>query len=66
MRKYTTIQGDTWDIIAYKVYGDSKYMNILAEANMDYIRIYRFPANITLNIPEIEAEATSIVPPWKR
>lgn len=26
MSTYTTIQGDVWDAIAYKVYGDSKYM----------------------------------------
>lgn len=32
-RVYKTIQGDTWDGIAVKVYGDEKYMNELLEAN---------------------------------
>ena len=26
---YTTIQGDTWDLIAYKLYGEEKYMKNL-------------------------------------
>lgn len=30
---YTTIQGDTWDLIAYKLYGEEKYMKNLIEAN---------------------------------
>ena len=30
---YTTIQGDVWDLIAYKLYGDEKYMKNLIEAN---------------------------------
>lgn len=30
-RVYKTIQGDTWDGIAVKVYGDEKYMNCLKQ-----------------------------------
>ena len=33
---YTTIQGDTWDLIAYKLYGEEKYMKNLIEANEEY------------------------------
>ena len=33
MTSYTTIQGDMWDLIAYKVYGNERYINLLLEAN---------------------------------
>lgn len=30
---YTTIQGDTWDLISFKLFGSEKYMKNLIEAN---------------------------------
>lgn len=30
---YETVQGDTWDKIAYQVYGDEKYAGYLMENN---------------------------------
>lgn len=33
MRKYTAVQGDYWDGIAKKIYGDESYMNTLLLAN---------------------------------
>ena len=30
---YRTIQGDTWDMIAKKVYGDEKYLDYLMAHN---------------------------------
>lgn len=66
MRNYTTIQGDTWDMISYKVYGDCKYMDKIIEANSKYTDIFSFSANIIINIPEIIAEYTTVVPPWKK
>ena len=32
---YTSIQGDTWDMIAYKVYGKESAMVQLMEANSE-------------------------------
>ena len=32
---YTTKLGDTWDLIAYRVYGNEKYMKELVEANIE-------------------------------
>ena len=65
-RIYKTIQGDTWDGIAIKVYGDERYMNELLEANQGLNEIVIFPANIKLILPEIETKATAILPPWKK
>ena len=36
MNKYTTVQGDMWDAIAYKIFGNELYMNELLEANETY------------------------------
>ncbi|WP_287559023.1 tail protein X [Dialister sp.] len=65
-RVYKTIQGDTWDGIAVKVYGDEKYMNELLEANQAYREIIIFPANVSLSLPNIQTQTTTILPPWKR
>ena len=65
-RVYKTIQGDTWDGIAVKVYGDEKYMNELLEANQTYREILIFPANVSLSLPNIQTQTTTILPPWKR
>lgn len=63
---YKTIQGDTWDGIAVKVYGDEKYLNNLLEKNQKYKDIIIFSSGVSLELPEIEAEAMTILPPWKK
>ena len=65
-RVYKTIQGDTWDGIAVKVYGDEKYMNELLEANQAYREIIIFPANVSLSLPDIQTQTSTILPPWKK
>lgn len=65
-RVYKTIQGDTWDGIAVKVYGDEKYMNKLLEANQAYREMIIFPANVSLYLPDMQAQTTTILPPWKK
>ena len=63
---YTTIQGDTWDIVAYKVYGNEMYMDTLMKANLEYKDIFIFPAGIVLSLPEIDLQVSESLPPWKR
>ena len=64
--KYETVSGDTFDIIAHKVYGDSKQAIHIIEANIKYAHIIIFSSGIELNIPEIEIIQPSTLPPWKR
>ena len=64
---YTTVQGDMWDSIAYKLYGDTKFKDVLIEANAEYRWIYIFSAGIVLEVPEVETRVTiDDLPPWKR
>lgn len=66
MKTYSTIQGDTWDGIAYRLYGSENHMVTLMAANPDYVDVVVFSAGTELNMPEISAEAASSLPPWKR
>lgn len=65
MGTYTTIQGDVWDLIAYKLYGDEKYMKNLIEANWQYIDIVVFSSGTVLNVPDIPDETMEDVPFWR-
>ena len=62
---YTTIQGDTWDLIAYKLYGEEKYMRYLIEANWKYIDVFRFSSGTVLNVPDLPEEKDEDVPFWR-
>jgi len=68
MSEYTTTQGDTWDLISYKVYdGDDGQQDILIDANFAERNRVIFPAGVTLVIPEMPstATATGSLPPWR-
>lgn len=67
MKTYTTVQGDCWDVIAYKVLGNENYMSQLIEANKQHREVFVFPAGVVLTIPEIvEDTVDKTVPPWRR
>ena len=62
---YTTIQGDTWYLISWKLYGEEKYMRYLIEANWDYADILIFSAGTVLNVPELPEEPDEDMPFWR-
>lgn len=62
---YITNQGDTWDKIAYGVYGNELYADKLILANIKYVGFFVFPAGIVLTTPEVEDEAEENVPEWR-
>lgn len=66
LNTYTTISGDTWDTVAYKVLGNEMYMDILIKANLEHKDTFIFPAGVTLTLPEIELEVSESLPPWKQ
>lgn len=63
--EYITVQGDTWDKIAYNLYGDEAYMKYLVEENQEYLDILVFPSGITLSVPEIPEDAEEDMPEWR-
>ena len=62
---YTTTQGDMWDMIAYKMYGDEYKMHYLMDANQNYVDTVIFSAGIVLTVPELTSSETANLPPWK-
>lgn len=63
---YTTIQGDTWDIIARKVYGSEKYAGHLMQANFPLLDIFQFDAGTIMQTPPLpEKERSASGPDWR-
>lgn len=65
MSLYTTVLGQTWDMVAKEVYGNEKYADFLMENNPQKLHIFVFSAGETLNIPELPEKAGEL-PPWRR
>lgn len=67
MRKYRTVQGDTWDLIAYRHYpkqGRELAVSTLIQANTQYISTVIFPAGCIIELPDIPAKKAGGLPPW--
>lgn len=67
--KYTTKEGDRWDLISYRAYGDVSHINDLIAANQGVAATPTLPAGVELRIP-IESDDSggndNLLPPWKR
>ena len=50
---YTTIQGETWDNIALKVYGEERHADFLMQSNFEHLDILVFSAGTVLNTPAL-------------
>lgn len=65
---YITKNGDRWDLIAWRAYGDITKQKEIIEANTDIALVVEFEEGITLKlpiIPEVNTQ-TSLLPPWKQ
>lgn len=62
---YVTIAGDTWDMIAYKVYGKEIYADYLMKNNYDLLDIFVFSDGTKVYIPELPEITTADLPPWR-
>lgn len=64
-RSYITIQGDAWDTIAYRLWGDERLFMALAQANPEHMDVLTFPAGVVLRIPPAPARVIKQeLPPW--
>lgn len=62
---YITKSGDTWDMIAKKVYGSEYHADVLMAANAAHIETFVFQAGVELSTPALEEERNGLLPPWK-
>lgn len=63
---YITRQGDMFDLIAYKIYGDEKRMAELLEANPAHAKTLVFGAGVQLVVPDIVVPVSDSIPVWAR
>ncbi len=67
MDTYVTSQGDTWDSIAYDLFGSEEYMGILMDANLDLLDILVFSSGTVIQVPEEMPEETDEdMPFWRQ
>ena len=64
-KTYVTTQGDAWDAIAYRLWGEERFFMALVEANPEYLDVALFPAGVVLNVPPApERLLKQELPPW--
>lgn len=69
MNTYTTVQGDMWDSIAKKLYGDECMMDLLIMANPEKREVAVFGAGETIFVPpalKSKTEKLEKLPPWRK
>lgn len=67
-KTYVTQQGDTWDVVSLRVFGDERFMDRIIEQNQQHINVAIFSAGVVLKIPMVtlsEIEHTNVAP-WRR
>lgn len=68
--EYVSKQGDRWDIIANKAYGDPTLINGIIEANTSLSITPIIPVGSRIIVPILEIGEIQIdselLPPWKR
>ena len=65
MATYTTRQGDTWDSIAWLVYGYEGYAQPMMRLNPAHIDTLVFDGGVELTLPPQFANTPVGLPPWK-
>lgn len=66
--EYRTVDGDRWDTIAQKAYGDASKGNVVVAAN-PYVKADAVLAGglrLLIPVEQDEPKRTSNLPPWKR
>lgn len=66
----TAYDGERWDQVAVRAYGDAGKMNMLLAANPDMGIADRLAGGTVINVPVIDgvsvAPDANLLPPWKR
>lgn len=63
---YRTIQGDTWDMIAKKVYNDEFKLGILMESNPNLMFTFIFSGGTNIICPELKEKEFDKLPNWRK
>jgi phage tail protein X len=69
MMQYIAAQGDVWDYLSWKLYGDEGFIHTLLEANPKLRHIVMFETSAIINVPDrpqTRAQSSTNLPPWKQ
>ncbi len=62
---YRTIQDDTFDAAAYRIWGRESMTRGLIDANPEYADVVFFPAGVDLTVPDVEVPVSAeVLPGW--
>ena len=64
-KQYSTKQNDTFDKIAYELYGDESVASYIIDANPEHADVVIFGVGVSLYLPKLEQVASSTLPKWK-
>ena len=64
-KQYSTKANDTFDKIAFELYGDENIASYIIEANPDHADVLIFGEGTLLYLPKLEQIETSTLPQWK-
>lgn len=64
---YTTVEGDSFDLIALRFYRSDRLASLIMQANPDHMSTLIFDAGVKLSIPDRNTDAKpATLPPWRR
>lgn len=64
-KTYITLQGDAWDAIAYRLWGEERFFMELVKVNPEHLDVVVFEAGVRLNVPPMpERFVATEMPPW--
>lgn len=64
-KQYYTIANDTFDKIAFDLYGDENIASYIIAVNPEYSDVIKFDAGIGLKLPVLELVSDPKLPSWK-
>ena len=65
MKKYRTIQRDTFDSIAFRKWGNSHLCHEVMAENIVFMDVVFFEPGVEIPLPEVKAQRkTAELPPW--
>ena len=59
-----TMQGDTFEEVAYREYGSTRYAEALMKANREHIETQEFEAGVELEEITLESSQEVVKAPW--
>lgn len=65
--EYLTAEGDTFDILALREYGEEQLSSVIIQENIQYADVLIFEQGTLLYIPVLEIiDTPDTLPPWRR